>query len=166
MRSFWQVLRDNLQHGNQRAIAKVLRVFPQKVNLWIKAPLPDDVGQPSPVDRYARLIEAVRSTGNVEGADRIHLAVNEALGFAAYKVTSGYADDVDFAQLLRDFSDVVDERARAESPDSPGGRSRTPEERREIAAKISDLIAGAMKYRDDQLALADAEERRPIRRRA
>ena len=160
----WQLLRDNLVHGDQKAIASALSMQATHVNLWLQPPLPDGMGKPSPVDRYVRLVEAVRSTGNVEGADRIHSAVNEALGFVAYKITEGYTDDADFAKLLLDFSEVVDERARAESADSPGGRIRTPEERREIAARVTDLIAGAIKYRDDQLALADAEEQ--VRRRA
>jgi hypothetical protein len=162
----WQLLRANLIHGDQKAIAVALNMQATHVNLWLQPPLPEGMGKPSPVDRYVRLVETVRLTGNVEGADRIHLAVNEALGFAAYKITEGYSDDADFAEILREFSDVVDERARAESPDSPGGRIRTPEERREIAAKVTDLIAGAIKYREDQLALADAEERTSIRRRA
>lgn len=166
MTSF-EILRANLVHGDQAKISKRLHVNPPLVNLWLQPPLPEGMGKPSPVDRYMGLIEAVRSTGNVEGADRIHLAVNEQLGFVAYKLTAGYTDDVDFGSLLHDVGDLVNERAKAESPASPGGSLRTPEERRAIAEKTSELIAAAMKYRDEQLALADAEERRlPIRRRA
>jgi hypothetical protein len=166
VRTHYRLLQDNLVHGDQRAIADAIPVAASKVNLWCQPPLPDGMGQPSPVDRYIRLIEAVRSTGNVEGADRIFISVADELGFVAYKVTEGYSDDADFAGVLREFADFVDERANAEAPDSPGGRIRTPEERRAMANKAMLAAAALLKFGDDQIELADAEERQPIRRRA
>lgn len=150
--SFANIMRDTLRHGDQTAIGKALGLSAQVVSLMAQG------SRRTPVEGAAILIETLRREGNPD-SDALFLRLARRLGYATYRVEGQQVDDADFAELLRDFSGVVDERAKAEIDEVI-----TPEERRAIAARLDVLINAAVKYRDEQLVLADDHEPKPARR--
>lgn len=151
----WELLASILRHGDQRALAKALHVSPQLVYSWTIPPRYEGGdGQRSPVECTVEIVKILHAEQNPD-ADQIVHGIAAELGFFVFKLTAGEVDDAKFASLLREVSDVVRTRADAESD----GRL-TPEERRQIAKEVGDLIERANAYRIHQYELAEAEERR------
>jgi hypothetical protein len=156
---FGSLLREIVQHGDTSSVARALGVSCQLI-------FEMTTGQRrSPFEAAAIFTEQLRRNSNPR-ADEAFLALARRLGFVAYRENIATVDDAEFAVVLRDFSDVVDARADAERPDSPGGADITTAERRELARRSSILIEAAAIYRDTQLLRAAEEDKRPSGRRS
>lgn len=151
----WELLESILRHGDQRALAKALHVSPQLVHSWTIPPryLGGD-GQRSPVECIIEMVKILRAEDNPE-ADKIVHGIAAETGFFVFKLMPGEVDDAKFAALLRDVSDVVRTKADAEYDGHV-----TPEEHRQIAKEVGELIERANAYRIHQYELAEREERR------
>jgi|SRR5581483_2067439 len=140
---FSSLLSGVFERGDQCSVGHALKISQQIVYEWL-------TGQRrSPFEAAAVVIEQLRRNGNAR-SDAPFLALARRLGYIAYRHEERL-DDAEFAELLREFSEVVDERARAEQD----GRI-TRSERLAIAERVSELIDCAAQYRDDQLARANA----------
>jgi hypothetical protein len=150
--SFAALLAETFERGDQASLGAALGIPPQHVNEWVA-----DVRR-SPFEAAVIAIEQLRKNGNAR-ANELFLAMARRLGFVAYQETSS-VDDVKFATLLREFSDVVNIRAEVESDGVI-----TPEERRKVARRAMELAECATAYAREQLRTADAEDQIvPIRR--
>jgi hypothetical protein len=120
--SFAALLAETFERGDQASLGAALGIPPQHVNEWVA-----DVRR-SPFEAAVIAIEQLRKNGNAR-ANELFLAMARRLGFVAYQETSS-VDDVKFATLLREFSDVVN---IAIEPSKSDGVI-TPDERRKDCA--------------------------------
>jgi hypothetical protein len=151
--SFAALLAETFERGDQASLGAALGIPPQHVNEWVA-----DVRR-SPFEAAVIAIEQLRKNGNAR-ANELFLAMARRLGFVAYQETSS-VDDVKFATLLREFSDVIETRSAAESDGVV-----TADERRRIARRAMELAECATSYARDQMRKADEDRTISIRRRA
>jgi hypothetical protein len=150
--SFAVLLAETFERGDQASVAAALGIPAQHVHEMVA-----DVRR-SPIEGAVIVIEQLRNNGNTH-ANELFLVMARRLGFVAYQ-ESAVTDDVKFATLLREFSDVVNIRAEVESDGVI-----TPEERRKVARRAMELAECATAYAREQLRTADAEDQIvPIRR--
>lgn len=129
-----------------QSVASALNIPRQFVNDWLQGTRRD------PLTTTAILIETLRKNGN-PNADYPFLALARRLDFIAVRAPHATGDKA-FTEVLREFADVMEVRAKAEADGV-----LTPAERRELARQLAELIERAEACRIDQLEKAAADDR-------
>lgn len=135
-----EALRESIERHDAKQIAAALHVPANTVYDWLAGE------RRNPIETAALLIEHVSHPEVL-----IHY-ITRRLGYMAIRAAAG--DDTDLAKLTREFADVLDARAKAESD----GRA-TPGERRELAREAFELAEAATAYGRAQMDRALADER-------
>jgi hypothetical protein len=147
-----EVLAETFERGDQTSIGHALRIPQQHVQEWTV-----DGARRNSFDEVAIIIETLRANGNGR-ADEPFLALARRLGFVAFRADDRNSDDFSFAELLREVSDVIEEKAKAEAD------GWTAAEHRCMAQRLSELIERASAVRADHVIKADEMDKRlPIR---
>lgn len=144
--NFSALLDRVFQFGDMTSVAQWLHIQASRVHEWT------DGTKRSPFEVAALVVERLRLNNN-PNAELPFLALARELGYIAIRPETS-ADDGEFANVLREVSDVVQQRAEAERDGVV-----TPAERRAIAQQLSELIEKASAYRHAQLRQADEDER-------
>jgi hypothetical protein len=151
-RSFAPVLLATFQHGDRSSVAAALVLPPQRIDAMCWGSVQN------PFDQAAIVCEQLQKNGN-PGWDAPYIALSRRLNFTTFRNTS-CPDDVRFAQLLNEVSEVVRTRASIDDPNSDGGAEHTADELRMLAARTLDLAAQATAYANALVMRAAAKETR------